>query len=141
MLTSGVGKIQKNRGENMIVSIGSGLILPNQRAILRRARETYGNKTQVAVSAEECAELTKELLKYLRFDDHETAVSKTRENVISETVDVLIILDHIANIFNITPQELVRGIDTKLNRLKVWLDNSDSIEYTTKLRELKEQKE
>lgn len=125
----------------MTVNIGTGLITPEQRELLKKARDTYGSRTQVTIAAEECSELTKELLKYLRFEEPETAVKKTRKSVISETADVLIIMDHIFNIFEISSWELIDQIDLKLKRLKKWLDNSNSIEYTTKDRSLDDETE
>ena len=108
-----------------------------QLKILELARQTYGPKAQIAVSAEECCELAKELLKYLRYETHETAVKNTRNNVISELADVIIISDHITNIFNITQQELNLEIEVKIERLQRWIKNSNSFEHTTEDRELK----
>ena len=125
----------------MTVNIGTRLITPEQRELLKKARDTYGSRTQVTIAAEECSELTKELLKYLRFEEPETGVEKTRKSVISETADVLIIMDHIFNIFEISSWELIDQIDLKLKRLKKWLDNSNSIEYTTKDRSLGDETE
>lgn len=125
----------------MTVNIGTGLITPEQRELLKKARDTYGSRTQVTIAAEECSELTKELLKYLRFEEPETGVEKTRKSVISETADVLIIMDHIFNIFEISSWELIDQIDLKLKRLKKWLDNSNSIEYTTKDRSFDDETE
>lgn len=108
-----------------------------QLRILDLARKTYGPKAQIAVSAEECCELAKELLKYLRYETHEIAVKNTRNNVISELADVIIILDHITNIFNVTQQELNSEIEMKIERLQRWIKNSNSFEHTTEDRELK----
>lgn len=108
-----------------------------QLRILDLARKTYGPKAQIAVSAEECCELAKELLKYLRYETHETAVNNTRNNVISELADVIIISDHIINIFNVKQQELDSEIEVKIERLQRWMKNSNKFEYTTEDRELK----
>ena len=104
--------------------------------ILAKARETYGAKAQIAVSAEECCELAKELLKALRYDDFSSAVEQTRDAVISEVVDVFIILDHVASLYHIQEEEAQEQVRKKINRLERWMENTDSFEYTTKERAL-----
>lgn len=104
--------------------------------VLQRARETYGAHKQIGVAAEECTELAKELIKSFRYDSFDDAVSNTKENVIDEVADVLIVLDHVFKLFNITAEDIQPHITKKLQRLEYWLDNSDSIEFTTKCREV-----
>lgn len=107
-----------------------------QLQVLQRARDTYGFRTQITIASEECAELIKELLKYLRFEDHDTAVKETKSSVVSEVADVNIVLNHVMTIFQITEEELNLEIGKKINRLDRWLHKSNSIEYTTKDRKL-----
>ena len=102
--------------------------------VLQRARETYGAHKQIGVAAEECTELAKELIKSFRYDSFDDAVKNTKENVIDEVADVLIVLNHVFTLFNITPEDLQPHITKKLQRLEYWLDNSSSIEFTTRCR-------
>lgn len=106
---------------------------------LQRARETYGPHKQIGVAAEECTELAKELIKAFRYDSFDDVVKNTKENVVDEVADVLIVLDHVLKLFNITSQDLQPHVTKKLQRLEYWLDNSDSIEFTTKCREIIEE--
>lgn len=102
--------------------------------ILQRARETYGAHKQIGVAAEECTELAKELIKAFRYDSFDDVVRNTKENVVDEVADVLIVLDHVFQLFNITSEDLQPHIDKKLQRLEYWLNNSNSIEFTTRCR-------
>ena len=102
--------------------------------VLQRARETYGAHKQIGVAAEECTELAKELIKAFRYDSFDDVVKNTKENVIDEVADVFIVLDHVLKLFNITPEDLQPHITKKLQRLEYWLDNSSSIEFTTRCR-------
>lgn len=108
---------------------------------LQRARETYGPHKQIGVAAEECTELAKELIKAFRYDSFDDVVKNTKENVVDEVADVLIVLDHVLKLYNITTQDLQPHVTKKLQRLEYWLDNSDSIEFTTKCREIVEEDE
>lgn len=113
-------------------------LTPEQKNVLETARATYGPRNQILVAAEECCELAKELLKYPRYDDHETAIFKTREKVLDERADVQIVLNHIDAIFNITPEDIAAHCARKIDRLQKWLDTSSSLEYSTELREVTE---
>lgn len=112
------------------------LFSPEDLKILQKARDTYGPHKQVGVAAEECTELAKELIKAFRYDDFDTAVSKTKKNVVDETADLIIVLDHIIKLYNITERDLDPHIRKKIDRLQYWLDSSDSIEFTTENRNL-----
>lgn len=103
---------------------------------LQAARETYGAHKQIGVAAEECTELAKELIKAFRYDDFGDAVKNTKENVVDEVADVLIVLDHILNLYSITTSDLQPHITKKLDRLRYWLEHSNSIEFTTQHRSL-----
>ena len=102
--------------------------------VLQRARETYGAHKQIGVAAEECTELAKELIKAFRYDSFDDVVENTKENVMDEVADVFIVLDHVLKLFDITPENLQPHITKKLQRLEYWLDNSSSIEFTTRCR-------
>lgn len=109
---------------------------PEQLNILAQARKIYGGKNQVTVAAEECCELAKELLKAIRYEDFNEAVVHTKKDVLAEVADVLIVIDHVLKLYNITASDLQPQIEYKLNRLQQWLNDSNSIEYTTELREI-----
>lgn len=115
------------------------MLKSQNKALLQRARETYGNKNQILVSAEECCELAKELMKYPRYETHEEGIKRTREKVLEERADVEIILDHIDSIYGFTEEEILQAAEPKLNRLKKWLDTSSSMQYTTEYRETSEE--
>lgn len=102
---------------------------------LKEARETYGAHKQIGVAAEECTELAKELIKAFRYDNFGDAVTNTRESIIDEVADVYIVLDHVLNLYNIRERDLIPYVSKKIQRLRYWLNNSDSIEFTTKHRE------
>lgn len=101
------------------------------RDALKRARETYGNKNQITVAIEELCELSTVLAKYPRYEKHETAMDKIRHRVVEELADVVIVLDHVREIFEVDWDELYAEIDVKIERLERWLETSDSIEHTT----------
>jgi len=112
------------------------LFTEKQLNTLHKARTIYGGKNQVTVAAEECCELAKELLKAIRYEDFNEAVIHTKEDVTAEVADVIIVMDHILKLYNITNLDLIPHINYKLNRLQQWLEKSDSIEYTTELRDI-----
>lgn len=118
----------------------SELFTFQDKAILQKARDTYGAHKQIGVAAEECTELAKELIKAFRYDNFEDAVSHTRECVIDEVADVLIVLDHVITLYNIKGTDVRPYIERKINRLGFWLSNSDSIEFTTKVRSVEHTK-
>lgn len=103
---------------------------------LKLARKTYGAHKQIGVAAEECTELAKELIKAFRYDDFEDAVCYTKENIVDEVADVLIVLDHVLELYHIKEKDLIPQVSKKIDRLRYWLENSDSIEFTTKVREV-----
>ena len=111
------------------------------KEILEQARKTYGAHKQVGVAAEECTELAKELIKAFRYDDFRDAVWYTKNNVVDEVADVLIVLDHVMNLYGIKERDLIPHIHRKIERLNYWLDNSDSIEFTTQHRTIKERED
>lgn len=105
---------------------------------LQTARHIYGPHKQVGVAAEECVELAKELIKALRYDNFDDAVKHTKSQVTEEVADVLIVLDHVINLYEITDSQLQPYIQKKMQRLEYWLNNSNSIEFTTNHRDLEE---
>ena len=106
------------------------------KRILEKARTTYGPHKQIGVAAEECTELAKELIKAFRYDNFDDAVKNTKNNVTDEVADMFIVMDHILTLYGITRDDLIPYIDNKLERLNYWLNQSNSIEFTTKCREV-----
>lgn len=100
--------------------------------LLETAQATYGYANQVVVAIEELCELGAILSKYPRYDFHDDALAAIRDQVIEETADVYIMLQHIQMIFGIQPHELNEMMDKKLNRLKRWMENDNkSFQHTT----------
>lgn len=103
----------------------------DQREVLRRARETYGDTAQILVSTEELCELAAVCSKYPRYKTKEKAQEELRSKAVDEVADTLIVLDHIINIFGLTPVEIGDRITGKISRLDRWLHTSSSMEQTT----------
>lgn len=108
--------------------------------ILHEAQETYGYSNQCAVAAEECCELAIVLNKYVRYPDHTTASEKLRHKIVEEIGDVVICLNHLYMMFNITEEEITEAMDGKLERLQRWLRDSKDLYQSTIDREVKIQK-
>ena len=100
--------------------------------ILEQAREVYGKKNQILVAIEELNELACVLAKYPRYENSDKATKDLHNKVIDEFADVLIVLDHVHSIFEITDEELVDRIEKKTARLERWLSHSNSMEETTR---------
>lgn len=107
-------------------------------SVLKRARERYGNKDQVAVACEELNELAGILCKYQRYDTHEAAMEGIRKRVIEEIGDVEIVLNHLYAIFDVDSAAVLDSVMRKVDRLERWLDSGKTLEQSTKDRELKE---
>lgn len=106
------------------------------KTILKRAQDTYGFSNQITVATEELCELACVLSKYPRYPNHEMAAADLRVRVIDETADVLVVLEHIKMIFQLTPEEIDERVTAKLARLERWLDTNDSMLQTTIDREV-----
>lgn len=112
------------------------ILTKQAKGVLRRARETYGIRKQLIISAEECNELAQALLKFFRYDDDTEALSKTREEVLKERADIAVILDHVDNIYGFTEEEIASVAELKIMRLNGWLYHSTKSEYTMQAREI-----
>lgn len=99
--------------------------------ILKRARDTYGNKNQILVCIEELNELACVLAKFPRYNNEEDAVEKLHYDVLDEVADVTIILNHVKSILQITDEEVDDRVDKKVARLNRWLNKSTSMQQTT----------
>lgn len=104
--------------------------------ILKKARDTYGETNQILVSCEELTELAAVCAKYPRYTDREKAHNDLYTKALDEVADVLIVLDHVINIFDIKPHDLQQRINGKVSRLEHWMNTSSSMEQTTIDREV-----
>ncbi len=111
------------------------------KGLLIKARETYGDKNQILVSMEELNELACVLAKYPRYDDPTKATAELHDRVLDEVADVMIVLDHIVNIFSLSEKEIDNRIIKKVIRLKRWLDHSESMQETVDDRKVEDVEE
>lgn len=82
------------------------------------AYKRWGAKSQVVMAIEECAELTKELTKYLRSD---ASIS----NMAEEIADVEIMIEQLRSMFPGVSAEADAWREKKLLRLRKMLDETD----------------
>lgn len=108
------------------------------KEVLSHIREKYGNTTQILVSNEELCELAAVCAKFPRYTDPKKARFELHSAAIDEVADVMIILDHIINIFQLDETEIHTRISGKIDRITRWLSKSDNQEQTTVDREVKE---
>ena len=114
-----------------------GGVIPTNLETLQKARDTYGNRNQIMVAIEELNELACVLCKYPRYEEHDKAVGELKDRIVDEVADVLIVINHITNIFELDWQEDIEPrIDKKIERLRRWLEKSESMEQTTVDREV-----
>lgn len=114
----------------------SRFITPKHRKVLQKARDTYGDTTQILVSVEELCELACVCAKFPRFEDADVARAKLHDKAIDEVADALVILDHVISIFDLTPVEIGSRVDAKVARMERWLDTSTSQSQTMVDREV-----
>lgn len=108
------------------------------KEVLQRIRETYGNTTQILVSNEELCELAAVCAKFPRYTDPDKARTELHSAAVDEVADVLIILDHVINIFGLNDAEIRSRINGKIDRINRWLSKSSNQEQTTVDREVHE---
>lgn len=88
-----------------------------ERAIMKRAIDTYGERAQCDVAIEEMAELTKALLKTRRMSDNDHAAQQRAiSNVIEEIADVEIMISQLKIIYGAPYVDVIR--EQKLVRLE-----------------------
>lgn len=83
---------------------------------LKSAIEFFGESKQESVCIEEMAELTQQICKFLI--DHP---NKSREKLVEEYTDVLIMLNQMRIIFGITDEEVEKVRTFKLTRLQKYI--------------------
>lgn len=108
------------------------------KEVLSRIRKTYGNTTQILVSNEELCELAAVCAKFPRYTDPDKARTELHSAAVDEVADVLIILDHVINIFGLDDAEIRSRIHGKIDRINRWLSKSSNQEQTTVDREVNE---
>ena len=108
----------------------SRFVTPKHREILKKARDTYGDTTQILISVEELCELACVCAKFPRYEDSDVARKKLHTQALDEVADTLIVLDHIVNIFDLTPVEVGERVEAKIARLDRWLHASTSQSQT-----------
>lgn len=104
----------------------SKFVTPKHRELLKQARETYGDTTQILISVEELCELACVCAKFPRFEAPDIAREKLYSKALDEVADTLIVLDHIVNIFQLTPVDIGERVDAKMARMYRWLHASTS---------------
>ena len=124
--------------QKLILLSGDDPVDFRYKRILYDLRKTYGHTTQILVSNEELCELAAVCAKFPRYKDPEKARAELRSAAIDEVADVMIILDHIINIFQLQDEEVRKRISGKLDRIVRWLAESSDQEQTTVDREVRE---
>lgn len=94
-------------------------IINKHRAIIRAAVDTYGHDSQIQQLLEEMAELQVAIL-------HQQRGKAERAQVVGEIADVLIMLEQLQDMLEITDAELGRAIRLKLTRLEQRLGCKES---------------
>lgn len=86
--------------------------------IYKQAIKTYGKKAQKLMAIEEMSELTKEICKDFRGN-------LDREHLIEEMTDVLITMDQMMIMYEISVNEIKQMREGKLERLKERMDKAN----------------
>lgn len=88
--------------------------------VIKAMLSKFGEDSQIEVAIEEMAELTKELIKYMRSKIHEQEKTATRrEHVVEEIGDVLFMIQYLTVIFNIDENELIDIMAEKVERTRL----------------------
>jgi len=90
----------------------------NREDFLKECIAYFGETKQQAVCVEEMAELTQQLCKFMI--DHP---NKSRDKLVEEYTDVLIMLNQMKIIFSITDEEIENVKAFKLARLKNFIES------------------
>lgn len=87
-----------------------------QVKVLKKALDKYGENQQLIICAEECAELIQAISKLTRYKTPEKHYYM-RKNLIEEMSDVIISLEYLRLVENVSLNELENVIEQKINRL------------------------
>ena len=113
----------------------------NIKEITQQAIDKFGEVKQVAVAMEELCELSSAIAKFVRYDDTNKAVESTKEKVLDEYCDVIIVMNTIANIYGFTEKNIKTHLNAKAERVSRWVNSNDeTLEVTTKDRAVIEEK-
>lgn len=85
--------------------------------IIERALAEYGKEYEIIVALEELAELVQCLTKKLRNMDN------TRHHITEEIADVLIGIEYVKRVYDISESEMQMWVDYKLRRLTERMDD------------------
>jgi NTP pyrophosphatase (non-canonical NTP hydrolase) len=88
--------------------------------VYRRARDMWGRAMQTVICMEECAELTQELSKTIRFPD------RCSDNLLGEIADVFICIESIMLMYGIQREEFNKRVYEKINRLTARMDKEEA---------------
>ena len=89
--------------------------------ILEKAIKHYGAKNQMAQNIEELAELIVAINKYIRYPDN----VESKQHIIEEIADVLIMIDQLKIILDIKDYEIRCYRDYKLQRLNSRIERGE----------------
>ena len=81
----------------------------NRKYKISEILKNYGDKEEKRKAIEEMSELSDEIFKDLLGE-------LDRDHLIEEFADVIVTLNHITNIYNISEKEILEKIDYKINR-------------------------
>lgn len=113
----------------------------HEMEILAKARQTFGDTTQILVSMEELCELACVCAKYPRYENSSNAKEELHNKAIDELADVTVVINHIINIMDIDPYEVEKRISGKVARVERWVNKSSSMQITTEDRKVEDAEE
>lgn len=111
------------------------------RKLAEKSCNKYGATRQLVVAMEELNELSCAVAKFVRYNDEKEAVEKTREKVLDEYCDAMIVLSTIAHVYGFTDENIKAHLDAKAERVMRWVNSTDdSLEVSLKDRAVIENK-
>lgn len=91
----------------------------NQKEVIHKMLDKFGEDSQIDVAIEEMSELIKELVKYKRSKIHfRERQAASRDHVVEEIADVTFMLEYLIEIFDIDLDDLAQTIQEKAERTK-----------------------
>lgn len=96
--------------------------MPETSKIIERAVATFGGELQSMVAMEECAELAQAISKCIREPHDEEA----RKHLVEEMADVMICLEQLKRIYDVSDLELDFWTASKLARLERRLNQGEN---------------
>lgn len=108
---------------NMINQLLNG----TSKAILKKACETYGYQTQIAIAMEELNEFSVAVLEHVTFN------SDNSEEMFGEFCDAVVVLRNLIYIYNITDEEIEVARKNTKNRGRIKNHNAEAVISANKL--------